>query len=796
MAPLIDTSVTHLLAQGEGLVTKVLPTWVLPPGLVVLAALAGAAYVGYNYYRERGMAGWKMRAGLGLIRFALLAIVVLMLYGWMRHRHKTDLPDLVIAIDDSESMAIEDQYPSEQLRTAVAQLLASASLSKPTRLHLAQALLVENDGELLARLRERYNLKFFRLGGSARVLSGEGDVLDRLRQLEPQQPTSELGSGLRDILETQRGRPTAAMILLTDGITTVGRSLSEAAEYARRKNVPLYVVGLGNEEPARDLRLTDLLASEMVFVDDVANFDVKLSAEGFDGESVVVRLKREDQAGVLDEQTVVLQGPGAQSVRLSHRPGETGEFEYTVEVEQRKGEINFENNRQSQQVAVRDETIRVLLAQGYPNYEFRYLKSLLGRQLKKSDPAAKSIELTTVLQEADLAYATQDETAERLFPVNREELFRYDVLILGDLDPSMLSKSSLQDISDFVQEHGGGVVFIAGPRSMPMQYRDTPLESLFPFSIDLASAPPPDATILDSFRMVPTPLGLATAPFQLGNSDSDSYETWRKLPGMYWMLETADLRPAARVLAEHPTRTGADGRRLPVILMQYVGAGKVVTHLTEETWRWRFRAGDYYFARYWIQLIRYLSRVKLLGQSRQAELTLDRSDGAYRRGDPVYVRLRFVDERQAPPQEDGVTIILEREGGRRKNVQLAHDPSNRGVFETTLSNLAEGSYRIWVATPTLEGKPPAERFVVTAPPGETARVEMDAADLRRAATVSRGKFYQVANVNRLLDDLPDGRQVRIESLPPEPVWNHWGFPLAFVGLIVAEWLLRKRAGML
>jgi hypothetical protein len=38
--------------------------------------------------------------------------------------------------------------------------------------------------------------------------------------------------------------------------------------------------------------------------------------------------------------------------------------------------------------------------------------------------------------------------------------------------------------------------------------------------------------------------------------------------------------------------------------------------------------------------------------------------------------------------------------------------------------------------------------------------------------------------------------VRIESMPPEPVWNSNYLACLLVGLIVGEWLLRKRAGML
>ena len=212
-------------------------------------------------------------------------------------------------------------------------------------------------------------------------------------------------------------RPTAAIILLTDGVTTEGRSIGDVAEYARLKTIPLYTIGLGNEKSPRDLRLSDLLVEEVVFVGDVVNFDFKLTGSGYAGERVVLRLKQKEDSRVLAEQGVTVgQDDQPQSVRIAYRPPEKGEFEYVVEVKLRDDEANPDNNRQSRTVSVRDETIRVLLVQAYPSYEFRYLKTLLGRQLKRSgDGEEKSVELTTVLQEAGEGFAELDETARTGF---------------------------------------------------------------------------------------------------------------------------------------------------------------------------------------------------------------------------------------------------------------------------------------------------------------------------------------------------------------------------------------------
>jgi hypothetical protein len=781
---------------GEGLESQIVSTWPWPAWLTLLLLISAALYVIAIYVKERGHAGLVVKLALAALRVSLIALVIFMLYGWMQHRFRTDLPDLVVIIDDSASMALEDHFDDEQLGAQLSRRLAAAGLDKGSRLNLAKSLLLTDDGQLLRSLEQKYNLKFYLVGGSARTQSTEGPPLvESLRNLQAEQPASRLGKGLRDVLEAQRGRPTAAAVIFTDGITTEGRTLGESAEYARRKTIPLYVVGLGNEKPPRDVRISDLVADEIVFVNDLVNFDFKLTGDGYEGRRVSGRLRQAGSSRTLVEQAFTISKDGQpQSARISYRPDAIGDFEYIVEVEPLDGEANTENNRQMRLVSVRDESIRVLLVQAYPNWEFRTLKNLLGRELKSGKPQEKAVELTTVLQEADLEYAESDQTARRVFPVSRDELFQYDVLIFGDVNPSFFSLSVMNNIADYVKQRGGGVIFIAGPQFTPLAFRDTPLAELMPFSLASASIPPADANLKIAVTPHPTQLGLSSPQMQLGNTPADSLRIWRTLPGLYWMLETPDLRPAARVLLEHPTRTGHNGQNLPIISMQYVGAGKVVFHSTDETWRWRFRIGDLYFARYWVQTIRVLSRSKLLGGNRTVEMISDREQ--YRRGDPVQLRVRFLDDRQAPAQDDGVTVVLEREGSGRRNITLSRDEISRGLFEGTVSNLAEGQYRAWIATPTLEGKPPARQFSVVAPPGEQARLEMDVLDLKLAAKVSQGRFYTMQNVDRLARELPPGRQVRIESLPPESVWNWWPIALAFVVLLVSEWLLRKRYGML
>jgi hypothetical protein len=282
------------------------------------------------------------------------------------------------------------------------------------------------------------------------------------------------------------------------------------------------------------------------------------------------------------------------------------------------------------------------------------------------------------------------------------------------------------------------------------------------------------------------------------------------------------------------TTPGEEGDAgLPTVLLHFVGAGKVIFHATDETYRWsRFPGNERYYARYWLQVLRYLSRAKLISDDQLVEIETDRNE--YRRGDIVRVRVRFRDDRRAPPEDDGVSVIVQRTGGRKKPVRLhrlgkdadrdgvspqkrellapdvdeagptdiqagagsespARDGTRRGLFEGSVSDLPDGQYRIWLATPSEQAN--TRHFTIIAPPSEQASLAMDAEDMQRAAQVSRGKFYPLQSADRLLADLPRGRRVTIESLPPDPIWNSSILAALFVVLLTTEWTIRRKMGM-
>ena len=765
--------------SGEGVQLNLRYSWPLPAWLTLILTAAVVALVVGCYWTERGaLARWQ-RALLAFFRLAALGLLVFMLAQVMISQSRTGLPYVVVLLDDSASMGIEDRFDDEKLIAAVKHHLGSATQTSAKRFDLARALLLEDDARLLRTIGQHYKLKVYLVSDAARPQEGDIDQLvATLRVAQPTGASSRLGAGVYTALNDLRGAPPTALVLLSDGINTDGQTLQEAAAYARRKNVPLFTVAVGSPTPVRDLELADLLVDEVVFVDDVVNFECKLTGSGLAGRRVEVRLREKDNDAPLAtvEATVGADGK-PQKVRVPYRPTKVGQFEYVVEVKPLGDEINPDNNTQQRLVTVRKEQVRTLLVQSYPNFEVRYLKHMLQRD--------STIALSAVLQQADLEYADIDHTALRVFPERKDELFEYDVVIFGDVDPAFFSSSALTNLAAFVTQKGGGIVFLAGPQFTPHAYRDTPLAPLFP--VDLSNLP--EAGSARGYKAEPTELGATMPMLLLGDTPEDSANIWRQLPPLYWLYEAPTLKPGARVLAQ----ARFVDRTAPLVALQYVNSGKVLFHATDETWRWRWRVGDVYFARYWVQTLRYLARAKLLGKDRAAELTADRRE--YRRGESVRLRVRFFDDRAAPADTDEISVMIEQEGQPNRRLSLHRHPTHRGIYEGIFSGAGDGKYHAWFSNPAIEGTAAAD-FRIVAPPGEFERLQLDVAEMKQAADDTKGRSYTLADADRLLDDLPQGHEVPIESLPPKVLWNDWRILLGLLTMLVAEWGVRKWRGLI
>lgn len=728
---------------------------------------------------------------------------------------------------------------------------------RPTRLQLAQAILSQPNNDWLNHIlhKKRFKLHIFHLDANGRAIrltdAGEpaGDItqpddplqLDRarkaLRRLEAEGKESRLGTAVRQVLDHYRGSSLTAIAMLTDGVTTRDEKIGDVAEFAAQKGVPLFFVGIGDDHPIRDLRLHDLKVEDTVYVNDRVIFEANLTGQGYKDLTVPVVLKVKQKDGtekVLGREMVRVDPTGKpKKIQLRDQPDKPGRRLYIVEVELPKAEgrdkaIAPSNTRLERTIDVLEsKLIRVLYVEGTPRYEFRFIKSLLERE-RLDERKNRSFELKVVLLDADPEFPGQDRTALAEFPATKQELDQYDVVIVGDCNPRhpKLGERRLRLLADFVRgedeqgrrgnKTGGGLLMIAGPNHSPHAFRDTPLAEVLPVEPNPKVPVEPDER-LDSYRLQVTPAGRHHPVFRFSSDDTENQGIMQRLAPMYWWSEGYRIKPLAEVLAVHPgqkAQTAAPGQdaRHPLAVQQFVGSGRSMFFGFDETWRWRFREHEIRFNHFWIQTMRYLSRSRVT----RTVLRLDRQT-PYRVGEPIAVTVQFPDNAPLPgkPNEpkidlkDDVKVIVEyrpegddRADPENQTLNLKKVKGSLTSYEGLLTQTREGKYHFWLSSPDVSkedpsGQKPSADARVDRPPGELDRLRMNQEEMTTAGEATRGKFYNIADANSLLDDLPTGVRVSLNaSRPPYLLWNHVLLFALVLFLLTAEWVLRKRKHML
>jgi hypothetical protein len=865
--------------------------------VVAVLCLAGVAILLTSLFEARAGLGAFAQIGLGLIALSNIAVASTWLLTQPEiHFERQSWPDVALLIDDSLSMNGVDPYRDENARQPVTRLAErfrkyaeetypgqiralqvernrgggakdegrgareedAARLDRriaglqtqlnsvrsanwrPTRLQLAQAIVLSSNPDWLTALSKKNRLKIhiFHLDASGRALKltdaggSASDIIDSqdleraqrtIASLEPYGSDSRLGTAVRQVIDYYRGASLNGVVTLTDGVTTRDESLAQVSEYAAQKGVPLFFVGIGEDQIAREIQLHDLQVEDPVFVNDRLIFEARLTGSGYKDLAipVVLKVKDGDSEKELTREMVQLDPTGkAVKVRLKHQPSEPGEHLYILEAEVPKvildelppgaGERRLERSIMVQE----NKLIKVLYIEGSARYEYRYLKNLLERE-KSDKKNSKSIDVKVLLVDSDEDYPRQDKTALAVFPPTRQELFQYDVVIVGDADPRSvkLGEPRLRDLADFVRVKGGGLLLIAGAQFMPHAYKDTPLASVMPIDIGKSPLEPEDRA--SGFNLEPTLAGRLHPIFRLVPDERDNLAIWQKLAPMFWWSEGYRPKPLADVLAVHP-RVHSEGQgsrgqdqRHALVVQQYLGGARSMFFGFDESWRWRFREDELRFNQFWMQTVRYLARSKLT----RTELHLDRQS-KYQIGEPIKVTVRFPDSSalQGEPSRVSGRVVGRDEGQRARGetdaagsplegsskvvvtvehrpfiddkgkveeketeiqtLQLARVEGSWATYEGTLTKTREGEYRFWLSNPDVSAlqpnrKKPSAVATVTRPPGED-NLRFNERELIQAAAASRSKeelalmtaagrktpgYYTLATADQLLEDL-------------------------------------------
>jgi uncharacterized membrane protein len=473
---------------------------------------------------------------------------------------------------------------------------------------------------------------------------------------------------------------------------------------------------------------------------------------------------------------------------------ETGERRFRVSIPPLRGETLLDDNSATFGVQVSPARVRVLYVDGYPRWEYRYLKNLLLRADAKLDVQCYLLSATPDFPQE----SSQGLPSLRAVPATRRELLdSYDVVILGEVNPYAVSadpgrgESFLVALREFV-EAGGGLLFQAGEFDNPRAFIQTPLEDVLPVQLDSTGILAFEGDTRFEFR---PRLEAPRQPHEIVrlHADLDVNRTlWEEeegLRGFFWYSPIRRAKPGSQVLLRHPTDRTSEGDLYPLLVVGYFPAGRTMFLGVDSTWMWRYHYGYRYHERFWRNAIRWLALGRLKSGDRRFRLETARS--TYDLEDRIALEARVLDEDFRPSGQSTQTIEWGPADERGAELELAAVPGRPGTFRGTLQVDRPGSYRAWIDGP--DGRLSTTEFEVLLPSRENADPAPDPAAMAHLATVTGGTAHGLASIADLADEFPGGEERREPiSSRLEDAWDHWGTLLLALALLSAEWILRKK----
>lgn len=829
-----------------------------PHSWTVFPALAGVLAVMYGvfwlYRREMPHVSRRACMALAAVRCAVLGLIVLVLLGpalaFTVNRPET--PIVIVMVDDSASMSVGDGYRAPDDADRVASLLnmsvAEVRRRQPTRAEIVNALVRENGSQWVRELTDKGHVRIFtfsreanlrrampwRGGESPRAAGGAGGdgpveaptpdaptasgertpsantgrvVNDRpMPTITADGGATNLARSLRQAMESVGGAPLAGVIILTDGQNTEGDDPSMIADAARNEDVPLFTVGIGDAADPRNVRVADVWAPERVFRDDPFVVETRITADNAAGETARVELfaalVNEDgsvaEPTLVDGRTVAFEDDTTER-RLSfqYTPGAAGDYILTVEAEPIDDEIIESDNTADAAVTVLSDKSRVLLVAGGPSWEYRMLINLLMRD--------STTDVSGWLQSLDADVEQWGDTVIREFPDTAEDLFDYDVIVLIDPDPRRVSTDWLDLLERFVGEHGGGLMWVAGPKHTArfLTYNRTePIRQLLPVRTGRLDAADVESLVTTHTNQWPLRITADGADHAMMRFDRDpavNRRIWEAMPGIYWSFPADRAKLGATVLLEHsdPRLNTPDGGR-PLLVAGQFGPGRTVYLGFSGTWRWR-KLGARYFDQFWIQSVRYLVEGRLVGGQRRGSIRLD--NDVYRVGDRIRVSAELRRPDYDPYEADALSATLQGPDGAVR-FQMRPVPDQPGEYQGTVlaAQVGLNEIRLALTDPEMTGDGEtmhiSRQVRVELPRVEFVNTRLDRERLRDLARRGDGRYFEVDQVHQIPQAVPDRRQTIVIPGKPIELWDNALLLTVLVCLLTVEWGVRKGLKMM
>lgn len=618
---------------------------------------------------------------------------------------------LGVAVDISSSMVIEEKDGKRY------QIASSA-----IRDHMPKAIPLNFYG---------FSDSLVRLERFPDSVSFTGQATDIATALTGPQDTDELG----------------ALLVITDGAGNIG---SDPIKSASTVKVPVYSLVVGSSISRRDIFITRVDCPPVGYTNTELPIEIEFGANGYESRTVILEIR--DGKSILGSKRVDLPPDGAYSIaEFMISVADDGVKNMKAMISSLEDETIKDNNTRSFTIKFLKDKMNILILSSSLNWEFTFLKKVLGK---------------------DPHFAVVAAIADRHGGFKQQSWDKADLVMVMDLNSNAFG-AQINSLRMAV-ETGTGFLYLAGIESRGIQLRSW--EKFLPVK-------PGQRMDIEPGEYFPRPTIQARVKTIL---DIEGMR-WEQLPPLKYVIAPLELDKDALIMMKVITDTG---EHWPVVTAGKYKRGKTVAITGFPWWPRYFRAGvnaidKKRIEKFWSNLVRWLV---IREDLEKFNIITDKP--VYKLGEPVsFVATVFDDNYNLISGARVRVMVIDSLKTERELLLSGQEP---GKYAGNFGSPAPGKYE-FKAIALVEGDTIASAdgsFLVEALSLEMEHPSANYALMEKIAEITGGKSYTPDNFSEFSQNLRL-KTKRGEVFSEYRLTGNLYILLLIILLFTAEWGIRK-----
>lgn len=555
----------------------------------------------------------------------------------------------------------------------------------------------------------------------------------------------------------------STITIVSDGVITEG---TNPLFFARKLNIPVFTVGIGDSTKKNDVIIKSVLFNEFIYSQTPTTILGTIINKGFENKTVTVSLLEEGK--IVDQKNMTLSQSGIQNVSMNYTPSSAGEKKLVLSISKTDGEFSTANNKKVFYIKVLSSKIKVLVVAGSPSPDLSFIKNALSQD--------KNLEINSITQTAPDKFLEQ---------VNKDALLdSADVLFLIDFPTNNTPENLYRKIQDIIIKKDKPFFFLFGSETNFLKLKN--LEPALPFVFQQAVSTPYEVQPNIQPAEMNNPI--------IQNNSQNIISGWNNLPPVQQPDALLTSKPESEILSKIVINNVPVNR--PLILTRKLGEKRSVAVLAQNIWRWGLQTANKdsdIFGKFILNSVKWLNN-----KEEQKQVTIRTGKKSYSTGERIEFNGQVYDESFNPVSSAELNINIK---GSGETYNVAMNSIGNGLYQGFLESALPGDYN-FTGTARQDGNiigNDSGKFNIGEMDIEFINTNMDYDFLNSFSNSAGGKFFMPAEQNELFDILKKTNQKSTRSEIETAEFNLWAnewLMSIIIFLFALEWFFRKRFGML